>query len=136
MPPTKRPAKKAAANRPRPQARSAPVEPDEDSREARTVMQRVDKLPEAPAVGRPNDKYAKLFEAVAGEFGPDVPVKLMEYADHRSARRILNQIQAGQTPVPGGPGCWAVRAIAEDVVDGAGVVSRGSALYVEWLGEA
>lgn len=130
MPPTKRPAtaKKVAVPK-------AP-EVDEDSREARTVMQRVDKLPEAPVVGRPNDKYAKLFEAVAGEFGAGVPVKLMEYADHRSARRILNQIQAGQTPVPGGPGCWVVRAIAEDVVDGAGVVSRGSALYVEWLGES
>ena len=129
MPPTKRPAKKAPAKK---AAAKAPApEVDEDTREARTVMQRVDKLPEVPTVGRPSDKYHKLFEAVAGEFGPGVPVKLVVYADHRSARRVLNQIQAGQTPVPGGPGSWVVRAVPEEIE---GQAEKGSALYVEWLG--
>lgn len=123
MPP-KKPTKKAP---------NREVEEDGETRGSRTVMQPVDALPEAPALGRPNTKYLKLFEAVAGEFGPGVPVKLVEYADPRSARRILNQIESGSTPVPGGPREWAVRALVEQIE---GQTEKGSALYVEWLGES
>jgi hypothetical protein len=126
--PTKKATKTPAKRPPRPV-----IQPTKDAPEGgRTVMQRVDKLPE-PARGRPNDKYLKLCEAVIGEFGAGVAVKLIEFSDEKSAYRAMNEILGGKRPVPGGPGEWEVRAIVESVE---GQTEKGSALYVEWLGEA
>ena len=131
MPP-KKPAKKAPNIASR-QPRRPVIEPVEDAPEGgRTVMERVEALPE-PRVGRPNDKYLKLCEAVIGEFGAGVAVKLIEFSDEKSAYRAMNEILGGKRPVPGGPGEWEVRAIVESVE---GQTEKGSALYVEWLGEA
>lgn len=126
MPPKKAP----ATRRVRPTIQPEPVEESEGPEGGRTVMQRVDTLP-VPRIGRPNDKYMNLCLAVIGEYGAAVPVKLIEFADPKSAYRVMSEITNGKRPVPGGPGEWEVRALVEDVE---GQEAKGSALYVEWLG--
>ena len=126
--PTKKPAKKAApaARQPRrPVIQPAP--------EGRVTMQKVTRLPDQPKLGRPNDKYLKLCEAVIGEYGAGVPVRLIEFSDPDSAARAVREIRDGRRPVPGGVAEWEFRALVENVE---GQEEKGSALYVEWLGEA
>ena len=123
--PTKKPAKKAAPRRPRPVIQPAP--------EGRVTMQKVPRLPDQPKLGRPNDKYLKLCEAVIGEYGAGVPVRLIEFSDPDSAARAVREIRDGRRPVPRGVDEWEFRALVENVE---GQEEKGSALYVEWLGEA
>lgn len=133
MPPKK--SAKKAPSRPRNTDKipESPIGAEDSPDGGRTVMARVDKLPEPSSAGRPNDKYLKLCEAVIGEFGAGEPVKLIEFSHPTSAIRAVNEIQSGKRPVPGGPGQWELRAVVEKVE---GQEEKGSVLYVEWLGEA
>lgn len=61
---------------------------------------------------------------------------LAEYQAETGASRVKNQIQKGNTEVPGGADAWELTAVKTTVADGEGGETIGSHLYAKYVGDA
>lgn len=78
-------------------------------------------------------RYMNLMQPLTEQ--PGQLFLLAEYQAETGANRVKNQIQKGNTEVPGGAEAWELTAVKTTVTDGEGNETIGSHLYVKYVGE-
>lgn len=79
-------------------------------------------------------RYMNLMQPLTEQ--PGQLFLLAEYQAETGANRVKNQIQKGNTDVPGGAEAWELTAVKTTVQDADGNDTIGSHLYVKYIGEA
>lgn len=78
-------------------------------------------------------RYMNLMQPLTEQ--PGQLFLLAEYQAETGANRVKNQIQKGNTEVPGGSEAWELTAVKTTVDDGEGGETIGSHLYARYIGD-